>query len=112
MADGDIFGIPQDYFQAGTAALGAGSSIYEWLENYKRQQMIQRFAEILGDPRRLSAYIGKFMQPMSAAATQATQRDLNANWASLTGGATGGALNQYVADAFAKIETQRQQVAA
>jgi hypothetical protein len=49
---------------------------------------------------------------MSQAQNTAIQRDLGSSWAPMTGGATGGALNQYIADAMAKIENQRYQETA
>jgi hypothetical protein len=110
--DGGIFGIPQDYFNAGGAALGAGNDFFSFIQQMQQRSQQRRIADILGDPRRLSQYIGGLFKPMGQAENAAVQRDLGANWSVMTGGAPGGAMNQFVADALAKIESQRYQSAS
>lgn len=95
-------------FQAGAAGLGGAADIWAFVQNERQRQAMQRIRDILSNPRQLATYIAKFQQPMSQQAVAATNRDLGANWAVQTGGAPGGALNQYTADAFAKLETDRQ----
>lgn len=113
MADEGAFsGFPGGGWGAGAAGLGAIGDIYSWFDNYQRQQAIQKIYNIMSDPQKLSKYVSGYYQPMSAAENTAVQRDLGSNWATMTGGAPGGAMNQFVADALAKIETQRYQSAA
>jgi hypothetical protein len=107
---GGIFDNP--WVQGGSAALGAGADIYAWIDNQKRQAALKKIYDILANPGKLAQYINSYMQPMSRGAIDATNRDIGANWATQTGGAPGGALNQFTADAFAKIENQRYQSAA
>lgn len=96
----------------GMGALGLGGDIYGWLQNQKVRDQSSKIADILANPAKLTAYINSIYQPMSAAENTAVQRDLGANWATMTGGAPGGAMNQFVADALAKIESQRYNQAA
>jgi hypothetical protein len=107
----DIFGIPEGYFGAGAGALGAGADVYSFLQQQQQRDAMQKIYSILSNPQKLAAYVGKFFQPMGAAENTAVQRDLGANWATMTGGAPGGAMNQFIADALAKIESQRYQSA-
>lgn len=112
MAETDtIFGIPTNYFGAAGATAGAGADIYSFLRNEQQRRQVQKLYDILSNPQKLAAYVQGWYQPMSAAENQAVQRDLGANWATMTGGAPGGAMNQYIADALAKIESQRYQTA-
>lgn len=105
-------GFPGGGWGAGAAGLGGLADLYSWFDNYQRQQAIRKIYDILANPQKLANYVNKYYQPMSAAANTAVQRDLGSNWATMTGGAPGGAMNQFVADALAKIETQRYQSAA
>lgn len=109
MADDSVFGIPSSWFGIGSAGLGGAADIYAWMRNEQARRQQQRLYDILSNPQKLAAYTQKLSTPMSADAVAAVNRDLGANWAVQTGGAPGGAMNQYTADAFAKIETQRQQ---
>ena len=104
-------GFPSGWWGAGAAGLGAIADIYAFFKNQQTQEQQKKIYDILADPAKLSAYVNRWFQPMSAAENQAVQRDLGANWSVMTGGAPGGAMNQYVADALAKIENQRYQSA-
>jgi hypothetical protein len=82
------------------------------MQNLKAREQQQKIYDILSNPNKFSGYVNKWFQPMGAAETAAVHRDLGSNWATMTGGAPGGAMNQYVTDALAKIESQRYQSAA
>lgn len=105
MAEGgsDLFGIPFDLFGGGAAALGAGADAYSFSQQLQRQQALQKIYEMLQNPQKLAAYAGQLMPQYSPAATGAFNRGVNANWASMTGGAPGGAAAQFSADAWAKL---------
>lgn len=106
-----LFGIPSGVWAGGGAALGGAADVYAFVQQERQRQQLNKIYDILSNPAKLSDYVNRFYQPMSGAAIAATNRDLGANWATMTGGAPGGAMNQFTADAFAKIETQRQQTA-
>lgn len=111
--DGGFFGgFPGGALGAGATGLGGIADIYSFIQNLQRQSQMRQIAQIMQDPRKLAAYIQRLYQPMGAAENQAVHRDLGANWSTMTGGAPGGAMNQFVADALAKIESQRYQSAA
>src|SRR5437899_6349409 len=100
-------GFPGGWWGVGATGLGAGADVYQFIRQEQQRQALQRIYDILANPNRLAGYVNKFFRPMGAAENTAVQRDLGANWATMTGGAPGGAPNQYVADALAKIESQR-----
>ncbi len=107
MADGEgLFGIPQGIWQGGGAALGAGSDLFAWIENYRRQEAIRNIFNQLQSPQKLASYAGNLMPQYSPAAIGAINRGVNADWASMTGGAPGGAAQQFLADAWAKLISQ------
>lgn len=110
--DAPLGGYPGGYWGAGATALGAGADLYAFFDNLKRQAALKRLQDILTNPAKLNAYIQQFYQPLTANAINATNRDIGANWATQTGGAPGGAMNQFTADAFAKLESDRYQNAA
>jgi hypothetical protein len=109
MAEGDIFGIPSGLFGAGSSLLGMGGDLFAYYQEQQQRKSLKAIYDILQNPQKLNDYISRLYQPMSAGLNTAIQRDLGASWAPMTGGATGGALNQYIADALAKTETQRYQ---
>lgn len=112
MADEGYFsGYPGGGWGAAATGVGAGADIYSFIRQEQQRQALQKIYDILANPGKLANYVNKFNQPMSGAAVSAVNRDLGANWAVQTGGAPGGAMNQYTADAFAKLETQRQETA-
>src|SRR2546430_15736431 len=103
MADEGIFGgLPGGGWGAGATALGGFADLYAVARQEQQRRALQRLYDILGNPGKFAAYVNRSFDPMSAAENMAVQRDLGANWATMTGGAPGGALNQYVADALAK----------
>jgi len=111
MADGaaNAYGMPGGWWGAAGTGLGALSDIYSFIQNLQRSQQQQQLYDILSSPTKFAAYVNKMFQPMGAAENAAVQRDLGANWATMTGGAPGGAMNQFIADALAKIESSRYQ---
>lgn len=108
----DVLGIPDAAWGGGAAAAGTGADIYAFIQNERNRQSMQRIYDILSNPAKLSQYVSRWYQPMGAAESKAISGDINAGWATSTGGATGGAMNQYIADALAKMESQRYQTAA
>jgi len=110
MADGDgSFSYPGGWVGAGGTALGFGADIYSFVRAEQQRRALQKLHDLFSDPNKLQAKIAGSFAPMSAAENQAVLRDLGANWSVMTGGAPGGAMNQYVADALAKIESGRYQ---
>ena len=101
MADWDWGGMPYGGVGAGIGALGLGADAYAFYENQKRQQSLQKIYDILYNPNKLAAYAGKLMPQYSPLAMQQFNRGVNANWASATGGAPGGASVRNTADAWA-----------
>src|SRR3972149_241466 len=108
----DFYGFPGGGWGAGGTALGLGADIYAFIQNQKARAAQQRIYDILANPAKLSQYVSRWYNPMSATENQAVLRDLGANWSVMTGGAPGGGRNKYVADALAKIESSRYQTAA
>jgi hypothetical protein len=108
----DAWGFPSGWYGAGAAGLGAGADLYAFLRAEQQRQQMQRIYQILANPQKLAEYVQRWYAPMSAAENAAVQRDLSANWSTMTGGAPGGAMSQFVADALAKTESQRYQTAA
>jgi len=109
MADGeggDLFGIPFNWFGGGAAALGAGADAYAFSQQLQRQAALQKIYAMLASPQKLSAYAGGLMPQYSPAAIGAFNRGTNANWASMTGGAPGGAAAQFSSDAWAKLTSE------
>lgn len=106
MADGDIFGIPLDWLGGGAAALGAGADAYSFSQQLQRQQALQKIYAMLQNPNKLAGYAGHLMPQYSPAATGAFNRGVNANWASMTGGAPGAAAGQFNSDAWAKLTSE------
>jgi len=93
MADGDS-GFPGGMGGAGMAGLGALGDIWGFIQNWMQQQQQQKIQQTLMDPNKIAQGF--------PGVPAALQRDLNAQYAVSTGGAPGGAYNQYLADAFAK----------
>lgn len=94
----------------GTASAGLGTigDIYTAYQNMQARDQQAKLYGIQSDPAKMAGYIGKLYQPMTADVADAVRRQMIApNWAATTGGATGGALTQFIADALAKIEAQR-----
>ena len=92
---------------AGTALSGA-SDIYGTIQKIQQYNREREIASLLSDPRKLSAYASRLFTGLSPGASTAVSRDLNANLGLRGMGGGGGAANQFVADAFAKIESGRQ----
>lgn len=110
---GSLFGfLESPWAGVGGAALGAGADLWSFFQNMQRQRAMQQVYGLLSDPAKLAAYVNTYFRGMSPAENAAVQRDLGATWSVMTGGAPGGAMNQFVADALAKIESQRYQAAA
>lgn len=97
------------YVQAGGAGLGLLGSIYGYIQNMQRDKAAAAQAKALGDP---AALLKGF--PTDPAITDPINRAMNANWAVRAGGSSGGALNQFAADAWAPyvLEYMRNQIAA
>lgn len=110
MAWGDM--LDSGYVGAGAAGIGGLADLYAAINNAKAREQQQKIYGIMSDPGKLAAYTQGYAQPMTQAAIGSVRRDLGSQWAPMTGGATGGALNQFIADAMAKLETQRQQTAS
>lgn len=108
---GDLFGIPWDWIAGGGSALGLGADAYAFSEQLARQQQLQKIQAMMGSPQKLSAYAGALMPQYSPAAVGAFNRGTNANWASMTGGAPGGAAAQFSSDAWAKLTSENWAVA-
>jgi hypothetical protein len=89
------------YVQAGGAALGGLGSVMGWIQNMQRDKLAAQQAKALSDPSQLMAGF-----PTSPAFTDPVNRALNANWAVNAGGTSGGALNQFAADAWAKLASE------
>lgn len=108
---GNAGGAPGGWYGAASGGLGAIADLGALFQNLQARQQQQRLYEIYSNPDKLSAYVSKWYAPMGAAQNQAVHRDLGAQWSTMTGGAPGGAQNQFVADALAKLESQRYESA-
>lgn len=94
------------YAQWGATGAGIGSDIFSLIGNIQAGNRASRVSDIMTNPNKLAAAAAKLYGGLSGPARDAAGRDLNAQWASATGGAPGGAQAQFLADAFAKIESQ------
>lgn len=110
MAWGDV--VNSGWFGAGAAGVGGLADLYTAINNSQARDQQSDIYKILSDPAKLAAYVQSYNRPMGQAEIGSIRRDLGSQWAPMTGGATGGALNQFIADAMAKIETQRSQTGA
>jgi hypothetical protein len=99
----------EDYAAPAGVALGGAADIYSFINNLEAKKQQNKLYETLSDPKKLAAWVQGLQTPLTSNAINAVNRDIGANWATQTGGAPGGALNQYTADAFAKLESGRQQ---
>jgi hypothetical protein len=97
--------------KAGSAGLGFGSDLYSFIQNLQRQQNMQKIYDILGNPQKLAGYADSLMPQYSPAAKQLFNSGVNANWASTTGGAPGGAATANTANAWAGLASQNWQAA-
>lgn len=105
-----VAGVAQNpYVQWGSTGAGAASDIFSMIQNIQAAQRQKQISDLLTNPNKLAMGASKLYGGMSGPAREAAGRDLNAQWAGSTGGAPGGAQNQFLADAFAKLEMQGYQ---
>lgn len=106
MAD-DILGFTNSpYTQAAGLGLAGLGDIWSFIQNLQRSNSLRNVYQILQNPAQLAAYAGQLMPTLSPQAMAVFNRGVNANWASLTGGAPGGAAAQYGSDAWAKLVSE------
>lgn len=110
-ANSAISDMPGGYFTAGSMALGGASDIASTIGRYQVGQAIMRNQQILGNPKKLMAFIQGVYQPMTQAEQEAIGRDLNAVLAT-QGTTSGGYAKEFIAKALAGIERQRFQAAS
>src|SRR5437867_12953878 len=104
MANG-AFGVP-DWLGYGALGLGGRSGIFGAYSRYQQARKMDAIRRLLTDPGAIAAGGRAVAGDLSQGAREQVMRTAQID-PSLRGMISGGAYNQYIADALAKLETER-----